>query len=174
MVTSAGPDERKENMQIDTIRFGPVEIDEKKLLMFSDGIPGLEEYRKYALLQFEDSYPIIWLQSMDDGGVCLPVLDTYSVLDDYVFDIDETDVEELQLGGPEDLHVVSVLVIPDDIQGMTVNLAAPIIINMLTGKAKQIILSGGQYNVRVPVFQNIYKMIMREEGDAGAGTVKEA
>jgi len=125
-------------------------------------------------LQFEDSYPIIWLQSMDDGGICLPVLDTFSVLSDYVFDIDEADVEVLELGGPEDLHVVSVLVIPDEIQGMTANLAAPIIINTATGKAKQIILGGGKYNVRVPVFQEICALIMREEGDADAGTVKEA
>jgi flagellar assembly factor FliW len=161
-------------MQIDTLRFGVVEVDETKLLMFDTGIPGLEEYHKYALLQFEDSYPIIWLQSMDDGGVCLPVLDTYSVLDDYVFDIEEADVEELAVRGPEDLHVVSVLVIPDDIKGMTVNLAAPIIINTVTGKAKQIILGGSSYNVRVPVFQEICSVIMKEEGDADAGTVTKA
>ena len=161
-------------MRIDTIRFGEVEIDETKLVTFAAGIPGLEEYHNYALLQFEDSYPIIWLQSVEDGGVCLPVLDTYSVLTDYVFDIDETDVDELSLSGPENLHVVSVLVIPDDIQGMTVNLAAPIIINTATGKAKQIILGGGNYNVRVPVFKAICGLIMREEGDADAGAVKEA
>ena len=161
-------------MLIDTLRFGEVEIDEKKLLTFDDGIPGLEEYHRYALLQFEDSYPIIWLQSMDDGGVCLPVLDTYSVLNDYVFDIDEADVEGLAVRGPEELHVVSVLVIPDDITGMTANLAAPIIINTVTGKAKQIILGGGKYNVRVPVFKEICAVIMREEGDADAGTVTKA
>jgi len=161
-------------MQLHTVRFGTVEIDEAKLIRFDDGIPGLEEYKSYSLLQYEDSYPIIWLQSVDDGGVCLPVLDTFSVLEDYVFDLDETDVAELKLNGPEELHVVSVLVIPDDIQGMTANLAAPIIINTVTGMAKQIVLSGGNYNVRVPVFQDICKIIMREEGNADAGTVKEA
>jgi len=80
----------------------------------------------------------------------------------------------LELSEPEDLHVVSVLVIPEEIQRMTVNLAAPIIINTVTGKAKQIMLSGSDYNVRVPVFQDIYKMIAGEEGGADAGTVTEA
>ena len=161
-------------MQIDTVRFGTVEVDDKKLLDFDSGIPGLEEYRKYALLQFEESYPIIWLQAVDDGGVCLPVLDTFAVLSGYVFDIDDTDVKELSLTGPEDLHVVSVLVIPDDIQGMTANLAAPIVINTGTGKAKQIILGGSEYNVRVPVFADICKLIAKEGGEADAGSVKEA
>jgi len=158
-------------MQIDTVRFGLVDVDETKLILFESGIPGLEEYRKYALLRFEESYPIIWLQSVDEGGICLPVLDTFAVLTGYVFDIDDDDVKELELGGPEELHVVSVLVIPDDIQRMTVNLAAPIIINTAKGKAKQIMLSGGDYNVRAPVFQDICRLVIREEGDADAGSV---
>jgi len=161
-------------MQIDTLRFGTVEIDESKLITFNEGIPGLEEYQEYALLQFEESYPIIWLQSVDEGGICLPVLDTYAVLTGYVFDIADEDVKELELQGPEELHVVSVLVIPEEIQGMTANLAAPIIINTVSGKAKQIMLTGSDYNVRAPVFMDICKVINREEGEADAGTVKEA
>jgi len=148
-----------------------VEVDEKKMITFGDGIPGLEQYQKYALLQFEESYPIVWLQSLDDTGICLPVLDTFSVLPDYVFDIDDVDVKALELKSPEELHVVSVVVIPDDIQGMTVNLAAPIIINTVTGQAKQIVLSGTEYNVRAPVFQQICNVVAREEGDDDAGSV---
>jgi len=161
-------------MQIETVRFGAVEIDESRLIIFDAGIPGLEEYNKYALLKYEESYPIIWLQSVEEGGICLPVIDTFSVIDGYVFDIDDADVKELQISGPEELHVVSVVVIPDDIQRMTVNLAAPVLINTVTRKAKQILLNGSDYSVRVPVFQDICKVIMREEGAADAGSVKEA
>ena len=161
-------------MQIDTIRFGQVDIDESKLIKFEEGIPGLEEYHEYALLQFEDSYPIMWLQSTEDRGVCLPVMDTFAVIDDYVFDIDDSDVKELELNGPENLYVASVLVIPEDISKMTVNLAAPIIVNTATGKARQILLSGTDYNVRAPAFPDIRKAILREGEDADAGSVKEA
>ena len=160
-------------MQIDTIRFGQVNIDEKKLILFREGILGLEGLKTFALLQFEESYPIIWLQSVDDGDVCLPVLDTFAVMPDYVFNIDDEDVKQLGLKGPEDLHVISVLVIPDNIEQMTVNLAAPIIINTITGKAKQIMLGGSDYNVRTPIFPGICKMI-REEGSADAGSVEKA
>ena len=158
-------------MQVNTVRFGLIEVDESKLVTFDEGIPGLEEYKRYALLQFEESYPIIWLQSIDEGGICLPVLDTFVVIKDYVFDIEDSDVKELELKGPEDLHVVNVLVIPDEIKGMTANLAAPIIINTELGKAKQIVLSGSTYNVRTPIFSEISKMFSGEEGDADVGTV---
>lgn len=161
-------------MQIDTLRFGEVTVDEEKIIVFDEGIPGLEQYKSYALLQFPESYPLVWLQSIEDNGICLPVLDTFSVLPDYVFDIDEGDVKKLELSSPEELHVVSVVVIPDDIQGMTVNLAAPVIINTVTGKAKQIVLSGTEYNVRAPVFQEICKIVAREEGETDAGSVEES
>ena len=157
-------------MQLNTLRFGIVEVDEEKMIIFNDGIPGLEQFRKYALLQFEDSYPIVWLQSVEDTGICLPVLDTFKVLPEYVFDIDEADVKALELNSPDELHVVSVVVIPEDIQGMTVNLAAPIIINTVTGNAKQVVLSGSEYNVRAPVFQQICNAVAREEGDSDAGS----
>lgn len=163
-------------MQIDTLRFGPVEIDEKKLIDFGEGIPGLEQYHAYALLQFDESYPIVWLQSVDDKGICLPVLDIFAVLPDYVFDIDDTDVKYLGLTSPDELHIINVVVIPDDIKGMTVNLAAPIIINTTSGKAKQIVLSGTDYNVREPIFQQLCKAVSSadasgEEVGADAGTV---
>ena len=158
-------------MQVNTLRFGIVEVDEKKSISFGGGIPGLEQYRNYALLQFEESYPIVWLQSLEDTGICLPVLDTFAVLPDYVFDIDDADVKELELQSPDELHVVSVVVIPEDIQGMTVNLAAPIIINTNTGNAKQVVLTGTEYNVRAPVFQHICNAVAREEGSEDAGSV---
>ena len=36
-------------MIIDTYRFGPVEIDENKIIYFEDGLPGLEEYKRFAI-----------------------------------------------------------------------------------------------------------------------------
>jgi len=158
-------------MQVDTLRFGPVEVDEKKIILFPEGIPGLEQYQKYALLKFEDSYPIDWLQSIDDPGICLPVINTFAVLPDYIFDIDDADVKALDLSSPDDLNVLSVVVIPEDIQGMTVNLAAPVIINTNTGNAKQVVLTGTEYNVRAPVFQQICSLIAREEGTDDASSV---
>lgn len=159
-------------MEIETVRFGKVEINDNKILEFSNGLPGLEEYKYFAVLQFEDSYPIYWLQSTEDGDVCLPVVDSFAALPEYAFELSDEDVEELGLESHEDLHVISVLVIPESIELMTANLAAPVIINVKTGKAKQVILGGSQYNVRHPVFAEIARVVRGEE-NANAGTVKE-
>ncbi|MDR2665807.1 MAG: flagellar assembly protein FliW, partial [Oscillospiraceae bacterium] len=74
-------------MTIDTLRFGQVEIDEAKILTFKSGLPGLEGNTEFVVLRFEESYPIVWLQSAYERGICLPVIDTFAVSPDYAFDI---------------------------------------------------------------------------------------
>jgi flagellar assembly factor FliW len=154
-------------MLIDTARFGKVEIDESKIIYFSDGIPGLEEYKRFAILQFDGSYPIIWLQSTEDKSICLPVIDSFLVLPDYSFDISDEDVQRLSLNGPEDLKIISVLVIPENIERMTMNLAAPIVINIKNNLAMQVILNNGEYNVRFPIFQEVMRLVKEDNADAG-------
>lgn len=158
-------------MQLETVRFGRVLIDDKKILSFGEGLPGLEEYKKFAILRLDESYPIVWLQSVEDSAVCLPVIDSFLALPDYSFDINDADADELQLNEPEDVQVLSVLVIPDNMEAMTMNLAAPIIINLQNGMAKQIILSNGEHNVRFPIFRDIIRLFKEVSADAGA--VKE-
>lgn len=155
-------------MQIETVRFGQVEVDEKKIINFADGLPGLEDRKSFAILQFEEGNPIFWLQCTTAQDICLPVVDSFAVNPDYAFNISDDDVDELGIQGPEDLYILSVLVIPEDIQGMTMNLAAPVVVNVRTGKAKQVILGGGEYSVRMPVFARLCNMIKEGEADAGA------
>ncbi|MDR1300045.1 MAG: flagellar assembly protein FliW [Oscillospiraceae bacterium] len=157
-------------MTIDTLRFGPVEIDDAKILTFKSGLPGLEEYTAFAVLRFEESFPIVWLQSADDRGICLPVIDTFAVAPEYAFDIPDGDVAELAIARPDDFQVLSVLVIPDNLEQMTINMAAPIVVNTATGGAKQIILGGGDYSARVPIFREICALIREEAADAGSVT----
>ena len=156
-------------MEIDTLRFGQLSVDEKKLLSFQNGLPGLEECQEFAILQFEESNPLHWLQSTQKPDICLPIVNSFTICPNYAFDISDEDVEELALAGPEDVYVVSVVLIPEqNIEQMTVNLVAPIIINHRAGTAKQIIINSGEYNARFPVFQAICNLIKEDEADAGA------
>ena len=156
-------------MEIDTLRFGSLTVDDKKLLFFKNGLPGLEECREFVILQFEESAPLHWLQSIHSPAICLPIINAFAICPEYVFDISDEDVYELALSGPEDVYVVSVVLIPEqDIEQMTANLVAPIIINYRTGASKQIIINNGDYNVRFPVFRAICNLIKEDEADVGA------
>ena len=153
-------------LKIETERFGEIEIDESKLITFTGGLLGLEEYNKFALLNIEESFPIMWLQCVTDGGVALPVVDTFSVEPEYAFTLDEEDVNELEIESPDDVQLVSVLSIQDNVEQMTMNLAAPLVINARTGRAKNVVLSNPDYVVKSPVFEKICRLLKEEEADA--------
>lgn len=144
-------------MIIPTAHFGDVEIDDKKILFFDKGLPGLENDNRYALLSNEESRPISWLQSLDHREIALPVMDPFLVCPDYSFDIAQNDVEALAIEDIKDVYVLSILVIPQNVNAMTINLSAPIIINVRNSKGCQIILDDRKYRVRVPVSELLEK-----------------
>ncbi|MDR0446468.1 MAG: flagellar assembly protein FliW [Oscillospiraceae bacterium] len=153
-------------MLLDTARFGQIEIDGDKMLNFRAGVPGLEEYHIFAVLRFEESHPIMWLQSSEEPRMSLPVLDPFLIKPDYAFDISDEDARELELTSADEVQVLSVLVIPERLEDMTVNFAAPIVINTRTGASKQLILGGDAHSARVPVFLDIARFLRGGSTDA--------
>lgn len=138
-------------MKIQTAHFGEVEIDDSKVLSFENGLPGLEDNKRFAMLSNEKSQPINWLQSLDHKEISLPVADPYLVCPEYIFDIPQPDIDALGIKQIEDIYVLNILVIPRNAGDITINLSAPIIINVQNSKGRQIILDDKRYSVRVPV-----------------------
>lgn len=159
-------------MILDTVRFGTVDIDEKSIITFDDGLYGFEDLKRYAIINCTETEPIFWLQAIDDGDISLPIIDPFIIKDDYVIDVDDKELESIGSQKEEDLIVYNVVVLPEDITKITVNLVAPIVINVSTYKAKQVILGLEQEtSVKYPAFtplMNYYK-----EAGKIAGTDKE-
>lgn len=144
-------------MKIQTAHFGEVEIDDNKVLFFDNGLPGLEDNKRFALLSNEESKPINWFQSLDHREISLPVMDPFLICPDYAFDIPQADVDALGIEQVDDVYVLSILVIPRNAGGITINLSAPIIINVRNGKGRQIVLDDKKYLVRVPISELLSK-----------------
>ncbi|MDR2530808.1 MAG: flagellar assembly protein FliW [Oscillospiraceae bacterium] len=149
-------------MIIQTKRFGELEVAESDTWHFDGGLPGLEDYREFTLLEPSDSRPVAWLQSTEESAICLPVTHTFEVLPSYAFDVDAATESELSLSEPGQLLVLSVLIIPEDVTLMTANLAAPILVNTETRRGKQVVLSGVDYPVRYPVFEDMCRQFSAE------------
>ena len=146
-------------------KIGELEIDEEKVVRFEKGIPGFENLRDFIVVEKEESYPILWLVSLDSPNVAIPVIDPWLIRVDYTVDIDEETVKELEIEGMEDLRILAVLVIPvGNPKDMTINFMAPIVINKRTGKGKQIIMENSGYGIRHKVVDEIErsKKIMKD------------
>ena len=60
-----------------TKNFAAISYETDAIVEFPNGLAGFEERRLFLALQFEDSAPLVFLQSLEDPGLCfitLPVL----------------------------------------------------------------------------------------------------
>lgn len=141
-------------MKLKTQIFGEIEIDEKKKLVFEQGVIGYPDYKEFFLLydiEKEGKSLISWLQSAEDECFALPVINPLEVKEGYNPTVEDEILATL--GSVEDeFAVFTTIRVPEDITKMTVNLKAPIIVNITTQKCCQIIVEDQGYEVRVPVY----------------------
>lgn len=155
-------------MLLNTIRFGKINIDDRSVLSFPNGIYGFTELTKFAIVNCKETMPIYWLQSVEEGDVSLPVIDPFIIKHDYVIDVDDKELKAIKVEQEEDVIVYNVVVMPKDISKITVNLVAPILINTKNNLAKQVILSMEQDSeVKYPAFKPLmdyYKEVAKNAG----------
>ena len=158
-------------MIIETDKFGSFDTKDSKIIEFPLGIPGFEDLQKFIILEISDTKPIYWLQSTQNPGIALPVIISFEIIDDYNIDIRENELDDLHVESENDLLIMNVVVIPPDMKKMTVNLAAPIIINAKRGLGKQIIIDAKELPIRMPVYEAVMRSLIG--GEKNAGAVKE-
>lgn len=143
-------------MNIKTKAFGEVEIAEDKIITFENGIIGFPELRRFTLLHDEDrgaGAGIRFLQSVDEAGFAMPVMDPLLVNSDYDPEVDDELLHSLGDLTDENILVLVTVTIPSDLTQMSVNLQGPIIINVEERKACQLIVEGSAYPVKYPIYE---------------------
>jgi flagellar assembly factor FliW len=139
-------------LRVRTAKFGEIEVPEEKIIRFSEGIPGFAGIRKFAILEFEDLRPFLYLQSLDDPPIALLVVNPFLLHPAYEFQVGDADMHDLQTDKPEEVAVYAVATIPENHAEATINLMAPILIHEKKRCGKQVILLEGRYPVRHPIF----------------------
>jgi flagellar assembly factor FliW len=71
---------------------------------------------------------------------------------DYVVPLSEAEAQDLAIQEPSDALILALVVIPRDPLRMTANLAGPVVVNIKTLKARQIVLSTDLFPLAYPVF----------------------
>lgn len=142
-------------MLLETNLFGTIETDGVKKLLFEDGIIGFPDMKNFTLIMDEDTEGesrIYWLQSLDDGTFAVPVVNPFDILDEYNPVVEDEWFRSLGECEEEDLLVFLTLTVPAQIEQMSVNQKAPVIINSRTQKGCQIIVEDESYEVRYMIY----------------------
>jgi flagellar assembly factor FliW len=138
-------------MQINTSRFGPMEVDDGRVIQFPRGILGFPKYRDYVLIQPEADSTFYWLQSTEAADLAFVVTDPLLFVPDYTVPLREETRQDL---GISDLAEANILVIVNKVADtLTANLQGPLVIHATTRIAAQIVISEKKYQTRHPILQ---------------------
>ena len=113
------------------------------VLHFAEGLPGFENLTHFTLLQDEELLPIVFLWSLLEPKVCIPVLPVQRIRSDYQLRLSEEDRRVLDFAAEPALGsnvlCLAILDLGDGTRPITANLFAPIVVNLEKWTARQVI-----------------------------------
>lgn len=142
-------------MKVNTRLFGEIEIAEEKIITFPNGIIGFADMTKFTLIFDEEqgsTAGIRWLQSLDEPGFAMPVMDPLTVKEDYNPEVDDELLKNIGNVTADNVLVLVTVTVPSDLTKMSVNLQGPIIINVDECKACQVIVDAEGCPVKYPIY----------------------
>jgi flagellar assembly factor FliW len=129
-------------MQINTSRFGHVDIEPEDILLFSNGLLAFEDHRHWVLLADPNNDAVAWLQSLSDPEVALPLVSPRRFVPDYQVRLARNQLTPLELAALDRAFVLTILA--RNRGCVTVNLKAPLIINLDRRIGRQVVTSDEQ------------------------------
>jgi flagellar assembly factor FliW len=128
-------------------RFGSYEVPAERVITFPDGLIGFADARRFVLLESSrPESPFRYLVCLDFPELGFVVCDPVRLWPGYA-----TDLPEPEGGRHEDRAALTIVTVPQDPDGMTANLLAPLVFDCATRTGRQIILDGERYSTRHPL-----------------------
>ena len=138
-------------MQVETSRFGTVEVDDNRVISFDKGLLGFSKYSRFVLIQPGDDSYFYWLQSTETPELAFVVTDPTLFVPDYKVAIKNDQMDELQLESIDDAQVL--VIVNKRGQSLTGNLQGPIVVNINGCLGQQLVLADRRYNTRTPLME---------------------
>jgi len=141
-------------MEIISKLLGKIEFEDSNVIRFEEGLIGIPDKKSFILIEKEDFRPFSYLQCIEDPGFILVVISPMMIEKDYKFDIHKEDLKAIDIKDENDFSLLAIVIFASKVENITVNLKAPILINVHTKQALQIILQNDDYSVEEPLVKS--------------------
>ena len=135
-------------MKINTLRFGTIEIDKSEIIIVPEGIIGFPDIKRYVILDIGKDTPFKLFQAVDEPTVGFVIIDPILFNPDYKVKIRKEDLYSLSAENLNEIVTAVIVTIPEDLYKMTANLRGPLLINLKSRLAKQLVLTDDTYTPR--------------------------
>lgn len=149
-------------MQVETTRFGTIDVPDNDVVTFDDGLPGFRGARSMVLVGAGDltgaqagegHQTLFWLQDVSDPELAFLTTVPWSAYPDYDINIDPSDIDGAD---GDDLCVLAIVTVRRDNEmvRLTSNLLAPIVIDTNKRVGRQVILQDGDWPINAPLAES--------------------
>lgn len=140
-------------MEVKTKYHGTVSFEERDIIKFNKGLPGFESLKNFILLPVEGSDVFKILHSIEDEEIGLIVVSPFEFIKDYEVELKDEFIHELSIKREEDVLILNTVTLNSNINKITANLRAPIIINIREALGEQIILEDENLSIKYPLIR---------------------
>ena len=135
---------------------GAIEVRPDTIITFCEPLAGFPDCTRYALIEHtreggSSAGSVFWLQAVERPFHAFVVTDPWGVNADYAPEISDADAGQLGLGSFEDARVFGILTVPRSPSEITINLRAPVVVNVAQRLAKQVVVLNDEYHTRHPM-----------------------
>jgi len=138
-----------QTITLESTRFGTLEIAPEAVVEFPNGLIGLGGTR-YALLARSEDATFIWLHSLDDPDLALPLTNPWRFFTSYEVELADEEAERIGVDDADATAVYVTVRAAETLEDFSANLRAPILIS--DGYGHQVINQAPDAPVRAPLF----------------------
>lgn len=141
-------------IRIQTKAYGPLDVDERQILRFPDGLLGFEKFKDYALLDAAQK-PFFYLQSLEVSELAFVLIDPFLFRPDYSVDADDALLSSVGIERPEDALVLAIVTVPADGSPITANLMGPLIVDRASRRGVQAVMTDPRWQTKHDVLAEL-------------------
>ncbi len=150
----------EKTIKFQSSRFGEQEVSAVSVITLIGGLIGFPDAKQYVLLDYNP--PFSWLHSITAADLAFVVVNGAEFGEHYQVPLPKNDTE-LDLGDNPDYAIVNIVSVRPQPSPTTVNLKAPIIVNLKNMKGRQIVIDSPHCPARFPLWSDESKKESEEK-----------
>ncbi|HBG3257801.1 TPA: flagellar assembly protein FliW [Clostridioides difficile] len=117
------------------------------------GILGFEDLKEYELLDIENEDILKEFNSTEEDCIGFIVVSPFEIIKEYEIVLNQETIEKLEVKSPNDIILLNIITVGQTLEESTVNMKAPIVINVRNNCGMQIILQDEEYSIGHPLLR---------------------
>jgi len=123
--------------KITTLHFGELEVEPQYVFIFDNGLLGFENLREFVLISHDETAPFKWLISLEEPNIGFPLLSPWFV---------DLSYKPGRFYDPDKHALFAIVTLNNSDNSMSVNLKAPISLDVDNQTGEQVILPTDKYS----------------------------